>query len=155
MCAILDASAVADVFRPQATGAASAFYEWIARGRGSLVVGGKLREELLKASEGFRQWYPEAILSGRVLQVDDDRVKTAADTITAADLCRSNDQHVIALAQVSGARLLYANDGNLQKDFRNGTLIKRPRGKVYSTKKFSELHRSHRQMLHRNTCRQA
>ena len=155
MCAILDASAVGDVFRPQATGAAGAFYEWIARGRGSLVVGGKLREELWKASDGFRQWYTEAVRSGRVLQVDDDRVNTAADTITADGLCLSNDQHVIALAQVSGARLLYANDGNLQEDFGNARLIKRPRGKVYSTKKSPELRQSHKQMLQRNTCRQA
>ena len=153
MCAILDASAVADVFRPNATGAAGAFYEWIRNGRGRLVVGGKLREELWEGSGEFRRWYPEAVLSGRVISTDDDRVSAVTADITTTGLCRSNDQHVIALAQVSGARLLYANDKKLQKDFGDRTLISRPRGKVYSTKKHPELRPHHKQLLRRNTCR--
>lgn len=153
MCAILDASAVADVFRPEASGAAGAFYEWITMGRGSLVVGGKLREELWTASEDFRKWYPEAVRNGRVRRVDDDRVSAVTAEVATTGHCRSNDQHVIALAQVSGARLLYANDGKLQTDFGNRMLISRPRGKVYSTKKYPELRPVHKQLLRRNTCR--
>ena len=113
-----------------------------------------MRKELLKASDGFRTWYPEAVRSGRIQQVDDDRVSKAANAVVAAGHCLSNDQHVIALAQVSGARLLYADDCNLQKDFRNQVLIKRPRGSVYSTMKYPELQRSRRRLLQRNTCRQ-
>ena len=41
--------------------------------------------------------------------------------------------HVLALAQVSGARLLYSNDQTLQRDFKNSKLIKNPRGNVYTT----------------------
>ena len=37
--------------------------------------------------------------------------------LTLSDSCRSNDPHVIALAQINGARLLYSNDEALQKDF--------------------------------------
>jgi len=39
----------------------------------------------------------------------------------------SNDLHVLALARVSGARLLYSEDRKLQRDF-----TKILRGKVYS-----------------------
>ena len=34
-----------------------------------------------------------------------------------AGACQSNDLHVLALAQVSGARLLYSNDLSLHQDF--------------------------------------
>ena len=46
---------------------------------------------------------------------------------------KSDDPHIIALAQVSGARLLYSNDKSLQQDFKNKDLINNPRGKVYIT----------------------
>lgn len=46
---------------------------------------------------------------------------------------QSDDPHILALAVVSGARLLYSNDRLLQHDFKNLALINQPRGKVYST----------------------
>ena len=49
-------------------------------------------------------------------------------------LCISDDPHVIALARISGARLLCSNDKDLQQDFGTKNLIDRPRGKVYSTR---------------------
>ena len=85
--------------------------------------------------------------------MNDDRVSTVTAEVATTGLCRSNDQHVIALAQVSGARLLYANDGDLQRDFKKKALIGSPRGKVYSTKKHPELRPHHKQLLRRNTCR--
>ena len=47
----------------------------------------------------------------------------------------SNDAHVIALAQVSGARLLYSNDSDLQDDFKDKSLIDSPRGRIYTTER--------------------
>ena len=55
-----------------------------------------------------------------------------------AGACQSNDLHVLALAQVSGARLLYSNDLSLHQDFGNRDLISRPRGKIYSTPRLSD-----------------
>ena len=40
----------------------------------------------------------------------------------AADI-RSNDPHVLALARVSGARLLYAEDGDLMTDFKDKRFV--------------------------------
>ena len=46
-------------------------------------------------------------------------------------LCASNDSHIIALAQVANARMLYSRDQDLHQDFTNLALLDRPRGKVY------------------------
>ena len=105
--------------------------------------------------KAFEDWASQAVQSGRLLRTDDDSVDQYTAKLVAEGVCRSNDQHVIALAQVSGARLLYANDGKLQTDFGNRMLISQPRGKVYSTKKYPELRPSHKQLLRRNTCRPA
>ena len=56
------------------------------------------------------------------------------DILVERGVCQSNDQHVIALAIVSGARLLYSNDRRLQRDFKDRRLIDPP-GKVYSTRR--------------------
>ena len=48
---------------------------------------------------------------------------------------RSDHIHVIALANASGARLLYTEDKGLMDDFKNKDLISKPRGTVYSRAK--------------------
>ena len=60
---------------------------------------------------------------------------------------KSNDLHVIALARISGARLLYSDDKKLRKDFKNKHLVNSPRGKVYSKE-------DHQHLLDQNLCRQ-
>lgn len=46
MCAIVDASAVFEVFGRRQTEAGRQFRDWLDSGRGQLVVGGKVLEEL-------------------------------------------------------------------------------------------------------------
>ena len=68
--------------------------------------------------------------------------------------CRSDDPHVLALAIVSGARLLYSNDAALQRDFKDKRLIDSPRGKVYSTLEGNNFQRAHQRLLQRtDLCR--
>ena len=60
---------------------------------------------------------------------------------------------LLALAQVSGARLLYSNDKDLQQDFKDSRLI-HPEGYVYSTLKGKELTSTHKRHLgRRDLCR--
>ena len=69
-------------------------------------------------------------------------------------MCESDDPHIIALAQISGARLLYTNDLALQRDFRKRDLIADPRGKVYSTHRRDDYTEAHRKLLsNRTLCR--
>lgn len=51
----------------------------------------------------------------------------------------SDDPHIIALARVSGARLLISEDSALRNDFKNRTLIASPRGKVYNSRSANRL----------------
>ncbi len=144
MCAIVDANVATEVF---STEAGVKFAQWIDTGRGRLVAAGKLLEELEKTP--LRNWIQQAINAGllRTVSAADVEIRTAALKSTQA--CRSNDPHIVALAQVSGARLLYSHDRDLQSDFKNKSLIDQPRGKVYSTQENKSLLPSHTRLLAR------
>ena len=131
MCAILDANVVPDVFTSDQLSAGKEFFKWINSGTGRLVVGGKLLEELNRTSA--RMWARRALNRGLIRRVSESKVKERTEKLQNEGACRSDDPHVIALAQVSGARLLYTNDSDLQKDFKNKKLVDNPAGKIYST----------------------
>ena len=132
-CAILDANAVADVFGDTPSEAGAGLRHWISVGRGRLASGGHLHEELKSASSEFRRWAAVARGAGQLQLHEDDELQTQVDHFESHPERRSNDPHILALAVVSGARLLYSNDRPLQQDFTNPALINQPRGKVYST----------------------
>ena len=84
----------------------------------------------------------------------DDNVEARTIDLRRRDVCNSNDQHVLALALVSGARLLYTNDAALIADFKNRQIVANPRGKVYTTAENSEVTNAHRRLLgDRTLCR--
>ena len=132
MCAILDKNVVGQVFGSQAPPAGKGFLNWLNSGNGLLVVGGELRRELNESSN-FKEWLQQATLAGLVRLYNDDKVNDRAEELKNADSCRSDDPHIVALAQVSGARLLFTNDDDLKKDFTDKKLINDPPGKVYTT----------------------
>ena len=147
MCAILDASVVSEVFGADQPPAGKGFFDWINEGGGRLVVGGRLRGELQRGSDGYREWFDRAVQYGRIRIKNDCEVNARAVDLQAEVSLRSNDPHIIALAQLSGARLLYSNDSDLQRDFKDKSLIDNPRGRVYSTLKNKEFTRSRERQL--------
>lgn len=149
MCAIVDANVAHEVFGENAPEAGVRFLDWIDKGIGRLVVGGLLMSELARGSSGFRDWAVQAQLSGRMRVANKGEVDNKAAALSEAGACKSNDHHVVALAQVSGARLLYSNDRDLQDDFRDKDLIDNPRGRVYSTLGTDSFSRAHRDLLRR------
>ena len=152
MCAIVDANAAHQVFGENRSSAGVEFFHWISFGTGSLVIGGKLRKELNRMSS-FKEWQKEAILSGRVILAEDNMVLAEAMNLSDSGLCQSNDAHVIALARLSGARLLFSNDSKLQRDFKDKKLIDQPRGSVYSTLKDRNVTSTHKNLLRKNVCK--
>ena len=112
------------------------------------MLGGRLRRELDRNLE-FRRWRRQAVLAGRVTLLNDEWVDDRAQQLEQAGGCRSDDSHVVAVAQLGGARLLFSNDGDLQQDFKDKNLVDRPRGKVYSTGLREELSRGQRRLLAR------
>ena len=152
MCAILDANVAGQVFGVERSAAGQAFFEWIDSGRGRLVIGGRLRRELDR-NLAFRAWRQQAIVAGRITLLNDEAVDGRAGQLEQENTCRSDDEHVVAVAQLSGARLLYTNDGDLQGDFDDRRLIDHPRGRVYTTRVRADLTRVHRRLLaNRNLC---
>ena len=146
MCAIVDANVIAEIFGSQRPPAGETFFHWINGGNGRLVIGGKLLKEL-ESSDRFMSWGHKALLAGKIKIIDKIAVNARTKELCDEGKCKSNDSHVIALAQVSGARLLYSNDKALQQDFKNKSLLDRPRGKVYSTLQHQSLRDSHKQLL--------
>ncbi|MYI88477.1 MAG: hypothetical protein F4074_07930 [Synechococcus sp. SB0672_bin_10] len=154
MCAILDANAAHEVFGSnagQATEAGRGFFQWLKDGKGSLVVGGKLKQELDQGVPGFRIWASQAILAGQLVNVDDHRVNDKTKDVKKHGGLQSDDPHVIALAQVSGARLLFSNDKGLHKDFKNPDIINN--GKIYSTARNRNFTSHKRSLLEKHRCR--
>ena len=150
MCAIVDANVAPEVFGHDRPAAGSEFFKWINREGGRLVAGGRLLEELERTVA--REWVRQAMIAGRIRAEDNSEVDARAAELR--DSCISDDPHVIALAQVSGARLLYSNDQDLHRDFRNKRLIDGPRGSVYSTRDDKGFRDRHRRLLRRkNLCR--
>jgi len=129
MCAIIDVNVVTEVFGTRPPEAGQKFLEWIENNPNvRLVVGGKLSDELEKVSR-FQKWALNAVNSGKIMFIDNNQVDEREEYLLRASACISNDYHIISLAQVSGARLLYSNDKNLQRDFKNRDLINNPQGK--------------------------
>ena len=158
MCAIVDANVAGEVFGEGVSPAGRKFFNWLSDGRGGLVVGGKLLQEL-EGSKDFKAWARAATLAGRMTTLSADEVKARTRQIENEALHSSNDAHVLAVAQISRARLLFTNDELLEQDFRNKSLIDKPRGRVYHTrdirsrndnKRFSN---AHKRLLSRNLCR--
>lgn len=146
MCAIIDANVSSEVFGRNQSEAGREFLRRINSESLRLVVGGKLLSELAEVG-GAREWMQQAIQSARIRVEEEDVVTSRAEELHKNHECRSDDPHIIALAQISGARLLYSNDRKLQDDFTDSLLIHSPRGKVYSTSRSSKLTKTHRNLL--------
>lgn len=145
MCAIIDANVAGEVFGPNSAPAGNEFRAWITKGSERLICGGELLKEL-KRIEGFREWAKVALDKGKMKNMNEEEVETRTTQIREESNHSSNDPHILALAQVSGARLLYSNDKKLHKDFKNRDLIS-PAGFIYSTLKGENFTRAHRKLL--------
>jgi hypothetical protein len=153
MCAIVDANVTFEVFGKKQTEAGRKFRDWLDGNRGKLVVAGKNLTELMH-NGNFRRWFLEARrLTGRVRQIARAQVEVQEEELRRSGLVRSDDEHVLALALVSGARLLYSNDGNLKNDFSNAGIVQRPKGWVYTRQESKIFTSGHQGLLEtKNLC---
>ena len=101
-----------------------------------VVYGGRLTREYNKIQEVMRR-IATLDRAGRALLVDG--VDAQEEVLTNSNACVSDDQHIIALAQLSGARLLCSFDQLLHSDFTNKKLLDKPRGKVYQDTSHAKL----------------
>ncbi len=138
MCIIIDTNKLDNFLADPADSDSRPIHNWINRGKGRVVysTGHKFAEELQEKAKAKLK-----VLSDRGLArlMPDDEVSHVAHKLSLNHQVKSNDTHVLALAKISGARLLYTRDSKLIGDFKNPRLINNPRGKVYSTAKNSRL----------------
>ena len=149
MCAIVDASVKGEL-KAGGSPAGNAFLRWLLSGNGIMVLGGtKLREELyaqpasLRDSRLIRELKRAAVLR----EYNDAQIDSLAYRLHKEGACKSDDHHVIALAIISRARLLFSNDPDLHADFRDKNLVDDPRGSVYSTLREKRFKQHHKDLL--------
>ena len=119
-------------------------YNWLSDSGGKIVYSteGKFKNEV---SGRAREALSELLGSGKALLVKGGKLKSERERLINDSVYKSDDIHVLALALVSGARLLYTEDQDLQNDFKRGKwkngkfIIGDPRGKLYTGKKNSNL----------------
>jgi hypothetical protein len=130
MCLIIDANLAATFFTtddPKYKPVRDAVFS----GRCCIYYGGKLKDELGEVREAARNLLA-LDRAGRAKALSNTAVNALETKIRDQELCESDDEHIIALAQLSGARLLCSNDRLLRRDFKNPALLNKPRGNIYS-----------------------
>lgn len=130
MCLIIDNSKRDDFFKHPLGEKEEVILGWI-RAKGRIAVGGKLRRELI-GSQKMKRLLVQLKLAGRLKEVDDAAVDLKEEEVKAQLVLESDDPHVIALALISGARLLHTADAELINDFKNVSVIPTPRGKIFN-----------------------
>ena len=139
MCLIIDANCAAETLCANPNEEFAPIIEAIMRKKAVIVIGGsKQRAEYQKLASVWR-FIVALDRAGRALTVSTATVDKRQQELEASGLLLSDDPHIVALAQVSGARLLCSKDQNLHKDFLSKELIDKPRGKVYQNKSHTPL----------------
>ena len=151
MCAIVDANVRDEVFGDNPTDAGKFFFDWLTKPRGGiLVVGGTKLQRELESNLNFIRVLNERLQAGRARRIPNGIVDTEESKLRADVVCRSDDEHVLALARVSGARLLFTNDRALQDDFKDRIILGGTRGRIYTTRDYTDVRAAHRNLLRRN-----
>jgi len=139
MCLLIDTNIAVLFFKSKDFEAARTA---ILEGRCCVYYGGKLRRELEKINE-IRGILLALDSAGRAKALPDGPIDLRENELRNANACESDDEHVIALAQISGSRLLCSNDDALGRDFRNKELLNSPRGSIYKRPTHKHLLKKH------------
>lgn len=111
---IIDASVFGELNSPKM----QPLWTWVKSGHGIIVYtnGGKYDEELRKKAPATYELFMRYRQSGKARLFWWNDVQAHEQTIGSAAR-RSNDPHILALAQASGALVLCTVDGKLKDDF--------------------------------------
>ena len=133
MCLIIDANLTAQVFAATPNPNFVPVLDWLSSRDGLMVYGGKNYDELKRVGRAaiFIQQLARA---GHALQFRKESIEAEEKVVAQFNLMRSDDPHVIALARISGARVVCTDDVALIDDFKNTRLVPSPKGKVYRRK---------------------
>ena len=160
MCAIIDASVLTEIVGDNRTPAGIGFLDWITNGEGKVIYGGSRQLAEYKKVSGFAELIEELDRQNLARQLDKSEVDSISDSLVKQHPLRSKqkDSNVLAIAILSGARMLFSNDKPLHEDFKNTSIIS-PKGKVFSTNNINypndnkDFTREKADLLRNNPCR--
>lgn len=102
--------------------------EWVEKkGKIAYSPTDKFKKELNKGHKGFREIFRVYSQSGKISYSSKDavqKIQNELEALKGIEGLKSDDPHIIALAQVSGTTLLVSEDRNLHADFKNKKYIK-------------------------------
>ena len=125
MCIIVDAccaNSLGNADWPQA----HLIRDWV-RGGGKIVSGGLLQRELKNTA--LQALLVQWSASGRLINKDPTEIKIEEEKLDRSKV-KSNDLHVIALARLSGAKVIVTRDQDLMYDLKKSPEIGKAR-KIY------------------------
>lgn len=144
MCLLVDANRAHILFGQPSSEVAAPIWAWLGKD-GILIYGGKLAKELGRLGDA-RRLLLRLNQAGKAILEDEKGTNALVRELLDRGGLRSNDPHVLALARISGARVVYTEDGDLMKDFADLKLL-RPKGRIYRQA-------THKHLLgHRPGCR--
>lgn len=136
---IIDANCCANALKPSPEADFIPVMKAILGGKRKLAVGGsKQKKEYMRSS---RAWKYIRLLdqAGKAFLVSDSSVDSEQGVVESMTGLESDDPHIIALARVSGARVLVSLDQALHADFCNAHFVADPRGRVYQNTSHAHL----------------
>ena len=134
MCIIIDTN-MFGAYRDPKDSDMAPVRKWV-NGRGKIVYvdAGKYGNEL--KSSNMLTLLGDYRDAGKANLADAEKVLAKTRELEQQNL-KSDDPHIIALAQVSGTNLLVTGDDDLMHDFKNSKLIKQ--GKIYKNQSHTHL----------------
>ena len=127
-------------------------FKWLDSPSGRMVIGGKYRRDELTQDDAFNTWLNEAMKDGRIRRIPDPDVDHEEQALISRGGLKSNDAHILALARVSKAGILYTRDERLRKDFKDSDFGP-PGGLLYPDGESRNATGHRRRMLNRmDTC---
>lgn len=149
MCLIVDPNVFPLVFGTPPAGDFAPVRQSLEDATARLVYGGSKLAREYKLMPKLRRLLVELDRRGSARPVRDADVDRATKKVIAEGRCRSDDEHIIALARVSQVRLLCSHDKNLVRDFSDSKIL-HPRGDVYQRSEHAHLIRKHCQRVARS-----
>ena len=146
MCIIIDANKMGVFLTDPPDQNAAPIHKWLRKKEGKIVysTGGRFAAEIGGHARERLRVYAQ---SGQAIHISAWRFQDKQSSLAKGDI-KSDDTHVLALAQESGARLLYTDDTALMRDFKDKRFIDEPRGRVYRDQ-------THVRLLTPSTCKRA
>lgn len=117
MCIIIDKNRFGPVFNGETPGhdEFKPILDWITKGNGKIVYGGKTYKKELKQSTKYHKIFRYFLTKGRVVMIPDEEVDLIEEELIPIykDTHGYNDHHIVAIVIASKCRLVCTRDEGL------------------------------------------